>query len=167
MTSIDLNGGVADSYAYVPAGTGVLLKVLDKTQDATPADFYYTIGEKDNTVYTVTNNIMKGITVKPADVAATASSPVYVMQKGSFQKVTATIPANKFPIHRAYLKLENVPSGAKVMFHFDDDTTTGIEDITIDGENKGNDTFYNLNGQRVSNPQRGIYIHNGKKVIIK
>ena len=53
------------------------------------------------------------------------------------------------------------------MFHFDDDTTTGIEDITIDSENKGNDTFYNLNGQRVSNPQRGIYIHNGKKVIIK
>ena len=53
------------------------------------------------------------------------------------------------------------------MFHFDDDTTTGIEDINIDGENKGNDTFYNLNGQRVSNPQRGIYIHNGKKVIIK
>ena len=167
MTSIDLNGGASDSYAYVPAGTGVLLKVLDKTKDATPTDFYYTIGEKDNTVYNVTNNIMKGITVKPADVAATASSPVYVMQKGSFQKVTATIPANKFPIHRAYLKLENVPSGAKVMFHFDDDTTTGIEDITIDGENKGNDTFYNLNGQRVSNPQRGIYIHNGKKVIIK
>ena len=107
---------------------------------------------------------MKGITVKPADVAATVSSPVYVMQKGTFQKATSNIPS--FPVHKAYLKLNN-PSGAKVMFHFDDDTTTGIEDITIDGENKGNDTFYNLNGQRVSNPQRGIYIHNGKKVIIK
>ena len=167
MTSIDLNGGASDSYAYVPAGTGVLLKVLDKTKDATPTDFYYTIGEKDNVTYTVSNNIMKGVTIKPVNVEATATSPVYVMQGGIFRKATATIPANKFPIHRAYLKLENVPSGAKVIFHFDDDTTTGIEDITIDGENKGNDSFYNLNGQRVSNPQRGIYIHNGKKVIIK
>ena len=107
---------------------------------------------------------MNGVTVNPTDVAATASSPVYVMQKGSFQKVTTNI--SNFSVHKAYLKLNN-PSGAKVMFHFDDDATTGIEDITIDGENKGNDTFYNLNGQRVSNPQRGIYIHNGKKVIIK
>ena len=89
------------------------------------------------------------------------------MQCGIYRKATATIPPNKYKKHRAYLKLENVPSGAKVIFHFDDDATTGIEDITIDGENKGNDTFYNLNGQRVSNPQRGIYIHNGKKVIIK
>ena len=164
MTSIDLNGGAADSYAYVPAKTGVLLKVLDSNAAATPADFYYTIGEKDNTPYNVTKNIMNGVTINPTNVAATASSPIYVMQKGTFQKVTTNI--SNFSVHKAYLKLNN-PSGAKVMFHFDDDTTTGIEDITIDGENKGNDTFYNLNGQRVSNPQRGIYIHNGKKVIIK
>ena len=164
MTSIDLNGGAADSYAYVPAKTGVLLKVLDSNAAATPADFYYTIGEKDNTTYNVTKNIMNGVTVNPTSVAATDSSPVYVMQKGTFQKVTTNI--SNFSVHKAYLKLNN-PSGAKVIFHFDDDATTGIEDITIDGENKGNDTFYNLNGQRVSNPQRGIYIHNGKKVIIK
>ena len=149
----------------MPANTGVLLKVLDSNAAATPSDFYYTIGEKDNTTYNVTKNIMNGVTVNPTSVTATVSSPVYVMQKGSFQKVTTNI--SNFSVHKAYLKLENIPSGAKVMFHFDDDTTTGIEDITIDGENKGNDTFYNLNGQRVSNPQRGIYIHNGKKVIIK
>lgn len=28
MTSIDENGGVNGNYGYVPAGTGVLLKVL-------------------------------------------------------------------------------------------------------------------------------------------
>lgn len=46
MTSIDEKGGVSGNYGYVPANTSVLLKVLDK--ESTGADFYYTIGEKDN-----------------------------------------------------------------------------------------------------------------------
>ena len=29
------------------------------------------------------------------------------------------------------------------------------------------DAYYNLNGQRVSHPSKGIYIVNGKKVVIK
>ena len=33
--------------------------------------------------------------------------------------------------------------------------------------NVGNETFYNLNGQKVQNPTKGLYIVNGKKVIIK
>ena len=61
MTSVDMNGGNTASYAYVPANTGVLLKVLDKV--ATDADFYYTIGEEDAQTYNVTNNIMTGVTI--------------------------------------------------------------------------------------------------------
>lgn len=42
---------------------------------------------------------------------------------------------------------------------------TGIQ--TIEQSNlKTTDIIYNLNGQRVSSPQRGIYIGNGKKVVI-
>ena len=32
---------------------------------------------------------------------------------------------------------------------------------------QGADTYFNLNGQRLSAPQKGINIVNGKKVIIK
>lgn len=162
MRSIDEKGGVRDNYGYVPAYTGVLLKVLDNK--ATPEDFYYAIGEKDDQTYTINNNIMHGITVNPKSVSASATNPIYVIQGGIFRKVTNTIEV--FTIHKAYAKIPGVPANAPVTLSFsDDDTTTGV--MTIDAEKPMDNTYYNLNGQRVTNPQRGIYIQGGRKVIIK
>ncbi len=47
--------------------------------------------------------------------------------------------------------------------------TTGIEDVNLnDNLNvNGNGNFFNLNGQRVTHPTKGLYINNGKKIIIK
>ena len=42
---------------------------------------------------------------------------------------------------------------------------TGIIPVFITP--KSDNTFYNLKGQRVTNPQRGIYIRNGKKFVVK
>lgn len=94
------------------------------------------------------------------------------MQGGSFRRVT--VPVNNFPVHKAYLKV-NKPAGAKLILQFDDEeiaadegeTVTGIGGVTNDENGKEDDAYYNLNGQRVDNPQKGIYIHRGKKVIIK
>ena len=47
----------------------------------------------------------------------------------------------------------------------DDPKPTGIDKIVITDNNKG--VFYDLNGRRVENPSKGIYISNGKKVIMK
>lgn len=45
------------------------------------------------------------------------------------------------------------------------ETPTGIREVyTI---TPSNDAIYNLQGQRIQNPQKGIYIKNGKKVVIK
>ena len=165
MTSIDEKGGVSGNYGYVPANTSVLLKVLDK--ESTSADFYYTIGEKDNQTYTVTPNIMTGVTVNPTTVAASTAAPVYVMQEGVFRKVTADI--TEFPVHKAYFKVGSLPAGAKAMLVFDDGSTTGIGSLTADDNDKGKNAnvYYNLNGQRVGHPHHGVFIHNGKKVVIK
>ena len=165
MTSIDEKGGVSGNYGYVPANTSVLLKVLDK--ESTGADFYYTIGEKDNQTYTVTPNIMTGVTVNPTTVAASTAAPVYVMQEGVFRKVTADI--TEFPVHKAYFKVGSLPAGAKAMLVFDDGSTTGIGSLTADDNDKGKNAniYYNLNGQRVGHPHHGVFIHNGKKVVIK
>lgn len=167
MSSIDENGGYS-SQAYVPANIGVLLKVLDL--DATPQDFYYTIGEQDDQTYTVTNNIMTGVNINPAtNVAATESEPIYVMQGGVFRPITSTL-AN-FPIHKAYMKVGPLPSGAKVVFTFDDDSTTGIENLENLNDNgqNGSDAIYDLSGRRVNtNAKKGIYIINrGKKIMVK
>ena len=160
MTSIDVNGGYS-SYSYVPANTGVLLKVLDA--DKTGKNFYYTIGEHDQQTYTVTDNIMHGVTVNSASMDASSTSPVYVMQGGIFRK--ATSPITSFPVHKAYMKTSGLPAGAKLVIDFDDSLTSGIN--TLDTEGKHEDTYYNLNGQRVSSPSKGVYIHMGRKVIIK
>ena len=46
------------------------------------------------------------------------------------------------------------------------DDVTGIRQIE-NGELRIDNSFYNLNGQKVQNPTKGLYILNGKKVIIK
>ena len=54
-----------------------------------------------------------------------------------------------------------------------DNNTTGIGEIIIEGNNDGNasakvnDRIYNLQGQQVTTPTKGLYIRNNKKVIIK
>ena len=165
MKSIDLNGGVNNSYGYIPANTGVLLKLFNNSGTSS-GNLYYTIGEEDNVTYHITNNIMTGVRVKSRLVNASPSAPIYVLQGGVFRKAINNIP--NFPAHKAYLTLPSGVAPAKeLILSFDDDETTDIESVTTDGETKDNDVYYNLNGQRVSNPQKGIYIHNGKKVIIK
>lgn len=167
MVSVDEKGGLAGEYGYVPAETGVLLKVLDV--DSTPYGFFYTIGEKDNQAYSISDNMMKGVTVNKKTVTK-GSNPFYVVSanKGVFMK--APSPTFEMPIHKAYAEITGVPAGAKVMFSFTDDnsSTTGID--TIDTSSSATDSdnaYYNLNGQRIEKPQHGVYIHGGKKVIIK
>ena len=164
MSSVDVNGVGNHNYGYVPAYTGVLLKALDS--ETTPSDFYYAIGEDDDKNYTIANNIMHGITVNPRNVSVAAIDEViYVMQKGIFKKAMASTVS--LPVHKAYAKIEGVPAGSKVEFSFSDDNTTNAI-VTIDAEEKNADNaYYNLNGQRVNKPQQGIYIHKGKKIVIR
>ena len=164
MSSVDVNGVGNGNFGYVPAYTGVLLKALDS--ETTPSDFYYAIGEDDAQDYKITNNIMHGVTVNPRNVGGlTIDEVIYVMQKGIFRKAMAS--AVSIPVHKAYAKIEGMPAGSKVEFSFSDDNTTNAI-VTIDAEEKNADNaYYNLNGQRVTNPQRGVFIKGGRKVIIK
>lgn len=65
-----------------------------------------------------------------------------------------------------------LPSGAEATKYkvVIDGTATGIEDLVIDGV-KANGRVYNLNGQYVGNSlnglQPGLYIQNGKKIVVK
>ena len=61
--------------------------------------------------------------------------------------------------------LTSVESSAPVFMTFESGATgiSEMENITTEKE----DAFYNLNGQRVMSPQKGLYIKNNKKVIVK
>jgi len=165
MVSIDEKGGAASDFSYVPAETGVLLKVL--SYEAIPDSFYYAIGEKDNTAYTVRDNLMVGQTVKDK-LITTGSDPIFVVSaaQGIFKKAPASFT---MPVHKAYAKIANVPATARLVFTFMDDNTTitGIDAVDAASSNVNNGVYYNLNGQRVEKPQHGLYIYNGKKIMIK
>ncbi len=67
---------------------------------------------------------------------------------------------------RAYLVNEStVPEGARVSFNFGDDVVTGINEIEPASANS--EAIYNMGGQRVMKAQKGLYIQNGKKVVVK
>ena len=69
--------------------------------------------------------------------------------------------------HKAYLKLDKntfVGSQAVNGFPFNG-TTTGIEQIEAGADAKN--TIYDLSGRRVNKAAKGIYILNGKKVLVK
>ena len=44
--------------------------------------------------------------------------------------------------------------------------TTGIRSLSTNPSFKGQGNYYSLNGAKVQNPSKGIYIQNGKKVIL-
>lgn len=90
----------------------------------------------------------------------------YLGANNTFFKAKA---GTKMKAFRAFFVIpENIPASAvKAVI---DGNATGIEDLVIDGV-KANGRVYNLNGQYVGNSlnglQSGIYIQNGKKIVIK
>ena len=171
VESIDMHEGESSDgdESYVPADNGVLIEA--RQGRTLPADFYYAIGEKDNKTYTITNNMMTGVTVKKAVVNSTTSDPLYAMSKseGLFKLIKPGTSFN-FPVHKAYAKpQDNFSGAAKVQPVFDEEDNndvTGIENIE-NTTTTDNNVYYNLQGQRVENPQHGVFIHNGKKVVLK
>ena len=171
VESIDMHEGESSDgdESYVPADNGVLIEA--RQGRTLPADFYYAIGEKDNKTYTITNNMMTGVTVKKAVVNSTTSDPLYAMSKseGLFKLIKPGTSFN-FPVHKAYARPQDAFSGAAkaqpVFDEEDNNNVTGIENIE-NTTTTDNNVYYNLQGQRVENPQHGVFIHNGKKVVLK
>ena len=107
--------------------------------------------------------------------ASTTGKYNYIFAKNSsgvvgFYKLTS---AHELGAHKAYLETETdiTPTGpgARIALVFDDGETTYIDALPTNGEKEMENSryYYNLAGQRVAQPTKGLYIVNGKKVIIK
>ena len=106
-----------------------------------------------------------------------ASDHAYILQAdGQFHKVTSNNPSVTVPAYRAYISY-NSHEGAKPLSIVFDGETTGIYGTT-DGATDGaaDGAVYNLQGQRVADRlddsvrrqiPTGVYIVNGRKVIVK
>ena len=169
MKSINYGNTNVTDYDYVPAETGVLLE--SRSGATTPADFYYAIGEKDNVTYSLSNNIMEGVTVKDTKKQSSTSDPIFAMTTAGIFKPLKIGTDRTIPVHKAVARPKvTLSASAKVMFVFDDGENHNIVNAIETVENNNvvdNNAYYNLQGQRVENPQHGVFIHNGKKVVLK
>ena len=136
----------------LPANTPVLVNAAEGSYEFTVSSIV------ENNVTTATAGVLTGVYSKTQ--VPTGS---YVLQNHdgqvAFFKVDASAP-QQVNAYRAYLTVaSNAP-----MLTIDFSETTGIEDVRcMINDVKSN--LYNLNGQRVQKPSRGIYIVKGKKVV--
>lgn len=150
---------------YVPAQTGVLVNCLAET-----ATYYF---PKTEQTVTLPANQLKPA---PADGRAFTAETGYKYYKLAYDNYTAqtglgfywgaeNAGAFKVKPGTAYLAVPTSEANNAKGFAFDGETT-GVENVNVAvNQNK---TIYNLNGQRVSNmSQAGLYIVNGKKVVIR
>ena len=143
----------------VPANTGIVVK-----GDANTYSIPWGPGE------TVVANMLVGVTTNTVLNKVDGDYTNYILAKKNgdlgFYAVSdgSTLSAGK-----AYLPLPTaqLPSGAgaRQMTLIFDDEITGIQQIQSDVKLNGD--YYDLQGRRVLTPTRGLYIVNGKKVIIK
>ena len=94
------------------------------------------------------------------------SSTIYALGKKNdvvgFMKVKN---GTKIPAGKAYLVIPPTV-GALDFIGFADEDVTGVNEVK--GQKKeGRSEYFNLAGQRVAQPTKGLYIVNGKKVILK
>ena len=141
--------------ADVEAGTGLLLK---GTAGATITIPVAATGSE------LSGNLLKGCTAETV-VASAPNKYVLVNNSGTaeFQNLSAqgaTIPAGK-----AYL--DATGAGARSLtISFDDEDVTGVNEVRSQKEDVRSEWF-DLQGRKVAQPAKGLYIVNGKKVVIK
>ncbi len=70
----------------------------------------------------------------------------------------------KIPCYRAYISVNKVGGSREFLLSIDDDEATGIDALKNTKTDADGD-YYNLSGQRVERPSKGVYIHNGRKII--
>ena len=132
----------------VPANTGLVLKGTAETN--------YTVPLLSGDAETFTNKLLGTGTDGVTDLT---SKSVYVLSDGKFKVYTGTEIAGG----KAYLPKTSDSEAPSLSFDFGEGTT-GIQNI----ERTINDNqYYTLDGRRVAQPTKGLYIVNGKKVVIK
>lgn len=146
----------------LPANTGV---ILSSETAATPyiptartTEPLATVNAADNKLVATTGNAV------PADVTA------YILSKDKdnnsvavFKKLSSSDRTIKQ--YKAYLKLDGAQSAQLMNFAFAGSDLTGIQNVTETSAKSK--TAYDLAGRKVGKLQKGIYIVNGKKVIVK
>jgi len=141
----------------IPAQTGVVIRGAEGT---------YTFTESNAAGTAVSGNLLVGYagTDEYTRVALPTGATVYVLttmdEVAAFYRKEADF---RLYNHKAYLKVDGTQNVRSLAIRFSDDDTTGIEPSTLNTQ--PSTVIYDLQGRRVLNPTKGIYIVGGKKVV--
>jgi hypothetical protein len=146
----------------IPANTAVVLKLEDGTEAGT---FNFNITTTESTVG---ENSLQGTTAAQtyADQFVLGIDTENSANIGFFKLTGSTV----LPGFKAYLPSNVLSAEARSITMVWDDETTGISDasrLNDKSEMINDKQMFDLQGRRVSNPQRGLYIVNGHKIVIK
>ena len=147
-TAIELNEVKAGT--VIPAGRGILVKA-----PAGNCDFVVT---SDKGTELTSNNLVAATSDVTSD-GTKFFALTKIGEKVGFALVEkdVVIPAGK-----AYLSIPRAASGAK--FFGLDGEATGINSVKTA---KADGAYYTLEGVKTTKPVKGLYIHNGKKIVVK
>ncbi len=153
ITGINGTEVLTTRVSYIPKGIAVLVEKGTSSENATD--------EVPNPDLLP----LKG-TLEPKDVTSITGGTVYVLYNGEFVKSTSgTIPGK-----RCYLLIDTSVAAGTRSFSIDHgDGSTGIDSALVyDNDEKAGDKWHDLQGRSIEKPTRaGLYIKNGKKVVIK
>jgi hypothetical protein len=150
ITGISGTTATASSISYIPQNVGVLLYSESALSDIRARGYSGDAG-------TFTSNKLVGVNA----ATSLAAEAGYILYGDAFVLTTGgTLPAN-----RCYLPASG-PASSRGLNIDTGDGTTFISAISKDEMN--NERWFDLQGQRIVRPQKkGIYIRDGKKVVIK
>ena len=156
-TAADADKVTLTSVDKVPAGTPLVLKATE-----TGSAIGVTVAASTDDV---SSNLLR---VGDGKTAIGGSGKWdYILSDGKFYHASAGV----LPAGKCYLHLDADPGASapelNIVFGDEngDDISTAIENIKANDAQGGE--VYNLNGQRIAQPSKGLYIVNGRKVIVK
>ena len=146
-TSATAGGVTLTQVTAVPAKTPLILKGTVDTE--------YSVPFATSATAPATNKLKAG----DGTTTIGGTSIDYVLNDGKFYRANEGTVA----VGKAYLHLDAAPEAHELTLIFGDDAT-GIQNIKVGAEDN---VYYDLQGRRVLYPKKGLYIVNGKKVILK
>ena len=136
----------------VPAGTGLVLMAT------TPGSAVNVPVFDGTSPSDVSGNMLAGSATSTTAIAADGG---YILKDGVFQPALAgTLAAGK-----AYLNI--AVSARELELSFDENDVTAISELTTTNCTNNTNEYFDLQGRKVAQPTKGLYIVNGKKVVIK
>lgn len=155
--------------AIVPAKTALLLKATEKLT----ADKVYTYTIVNSTEVAPTDNLLHG-SVAEATTNVEGAKAYYKLANDEVDHLGFYYGAENGGAftngaHKAYLAVKTETLSQMRGFSFDS-MTTGINHVVANAEHAKTTVIYDLNGRRVNSlnaAAKGVYIVNGKKVIVK